>query len=147
MPHSGDWNLEKKGLSGKAGEHALITTGSLEMQRKKLEMEFEITDGDTCCIAFDCQGFNRFKALGIYHGKLALIEKNKAIKVLRQHEIALRKSTNYRLQVNICNGRIKCNLNDSEFVFDLSVERLPGITGVYAENSQFIIKVLNCWSI
>ena len=136
VPHSGQWSLSEKGLSGQCTEHALITTGSMDLCLSEAEMNFRLEEGKGCYLVFDCRGYSHFTAVGICENDIVLFRKDNEIKIWEKVPFDGLKSNNHTLKVKICNVRINCNLDGYEFRFNVPVERNKGIAGIYMETGK-----------
>ena len=139
VPHSGQWSLSEKGMTGIAEEHALITTGPLDLDLCEAEMTAVMEEGNSCCIVFDCTGYNHFTAVGICENDIVLFRKDDEIKILKKLPFDGSKTPKLSLKVNMCNGRINCNVNEYELRFTVPVVRYRGIAGIYIETGKVTV--------
>jgi len=139
VPHSGSWSLSEEGLKGVSEEHALITTGSLDFDFREGEMNVVLEESNNCYLVFDCTGYNHFTAVGICENDIVLIRKDNDIKILEKVPLRISKTSNLTLKVNMCNGTIKCNVNEYELRFTVPVVRYRGIAGIYIETGKVTV--------
>jgi hypothetical protein len=126
-------------MTGIAEEHALITTGSLDVDLCEAEMNIASDEARCCYLVFDCTGYNHFTAVGICENDIVLFRKDDEIKILEKLPFDGSKTPKLSLKVNICNGRINCNVNEYELRFTVPVVRCRGIAGIYIETGKVTI--------
>ncbi len=116
--HSGKWILSENGLKGQGTPHALITTGTLSMHAKSIEMNFENNENLSAMLVFGFRGYQDFYALGINGNSLELYRKGKKYTKLYSQNISNKILILNSLKAVFSNDKITVYFNDESCSID-----------------------------
>lgn len=135
--HSGEWDLQAGALSGKAQEHALITTGRLSMELYDLEVCLEPLTKQGTYVVFHAKGYRDFYGLGIEEGQLLLCHwKGGKKQILRSEKLSGKKGKK-QIQIEVRKQKIRATVSgNGEWNISLQEEKPSGIIGLYLENES-----------
>ena len=138
VKHSGNWSIDN-GLVGESREHGLISSGILGNKYNSAEWKFIPLKGDEHLFVFSMKGYLDYWAVGLRKNQMALVRKDKKIKIIRKYDLKWDKGVEHTLSIK--NGSVVFDGATYDFK-EISMIDLFGIyIGKAASSKTLSIKI------